>query len=243
MELIDEQGRLFGRVNIVDVLVVVFALAIVVAGAALVFGGTDNRDSTRDAEAPEKQTLHVTAVATGNAAVQFDPTEIDVDGTSASITDVHRTPAQRVYFRIALDGVETEEGFRFGGNSVRVGDRFTISDNTTRTAAFIIERGTSSSFDNRTTTATLAATIRTPVADAISEGDQQFVGDMPVATITGVDRTAVNETHTRLRVRVDFETRVVEGTPYYGGAPIRLGQTIHVRTSDYEFEADVIERE
>jgi hypothetical protein len=40
MEVIDEEGRLFGAVNVVDALVVLLVLAVVVAGAALVFGDT-----------------------------------------------------------------------------------------------------------------------------------------------------------------------------------------------------------
>jgi hypothetical protein len=41
MDLIDDRGRLFGRVNVVDALVVLFVLAIVAAGTALVLGGGD----------------------------------------------------------------------------------------------------------------------------------------------------------------------------------------------------------
>jgi hypothetical protein len=39
MPIIDEEGRLFGAVNIIDALVVLFVLAVVVAGVALVTGG------------------------------------------------------------------------------------------------------------------------------------------------------------------------------------------------------------
>jgi len=37
--IIDDEGRLFGAVNIIDALVVLFVVAVIVAGVALVFGG------------------------------------------------------------------------------------------------------------------------------------------------------------------------------------------------------------
>jgi hypothetical protein len=39
MPVIDDEGRLFGTVNIIDALVVLFVLAVVVAGVALLTGG------------------------------------------------------------------------------------------------------------------------------------------------------------------------------------------------------------
>ena len=38
-KIIDDEGRLFGTGNVVDALVVLLVVAVVVAGAALVFGG------------------------------------------------------------------------------------------------------------------------------------------------------------------------------------------------------------
>ena len=48
MAIIDEEGRLFGTVNIIDALVVLFVIAIAVAGVALVTGGSGDTDT--DAE-------------------------------------------------------------------------------------------------------------------------------------------------------------------------------------------------
>jgi hypothetical protein len=55
MDILDEQGRIFGRVNIIDALVVLFALAVIVAGAALVFGGggTDDQPAQTPTPTPE----------------------------------------------------------------------------------------------------------------------------------------------------------------------------------------------
>lgn len=44
MELIDEDGFILGRVNIIDLLVVLFVIAIVIAGLAFITGGTGDAD-------------------------------------------------------------------------------------------------------------------------------------------------------------------------------------------------------
>ena len=56
MPVLDDEGRLFGAVNVVDALVVLFVLAVVVAGVALVTGADD--DSAAEPE-PETRTVVV----------------------------------------------------------------------------------------------------------------------------------------------------------------------------------------
>jgi hypothetical protein len=237
MELLDEKGRIFGRVNIIDALVVLFALAILVAGAALVFGDTNDQPT------PDEQTLYVTVTTGGQTATHLSTGEIVVDGTPANITDVHRTAGPRTYLRLELNGTETDDGFRFGEDSIRLGDRLTLTDGALQTETRVVERDTDASFETQTTAVTLIATTRTPIADAVTTGDSQHVGGTPVATVTSVDRTRLNETHSRLRVRLDLETRAVEGNPHYGGRPVRLGRRLAVETDAYEFEGEIIERE
>ncbi|WP_336135395.1 DUF4330 domain-containing protein [Natronomonas amylolytica] len=250
MELLDEQGRIFGRVNIIDALVVLFALAIIVAGAALVFGGggTDDQPAqtptpTPEPEEPPERTMYVTVVTGGQPATELSTGEINVDGTPANITAVHRTPGPRTYLRLQLDGNETEAGFRFGGNPVRLGDGLTLADETLRTGTRVVERDTDERFETDTTNVTLVSTVRTPVAEAVEYGDRQRVSYDAVAAVTAVNRTAVNETHSDLEVTLELETRAVDGTPHYAGRPVRLGRTLGFGTDGYEFRGDIVERE
>jgi hypothetical protein len=244
MDILDEQGRLFGRVNIIDALVVLFALAIVVAGAALVFGDTnDQPEPEPEPDEPPERTMYVTVVTGGETATELSTGEINADGTTANITDVYRTPGPRTYLRLELDGTETDAGFRFGGNPVRLGGGFTVADETLRTGTRIVERDTTERFETDTTAITLASTVRTPVADAVEVGDSQHVADTPVGTVRAVDRTRLNETHSKLRVQLDLETRLVGETPHYGGRPVRLGRTLSVETDDYEFDGEIVDRD
>ena len=91
MELLDERGRIFGIINIIDLLAVLFAVAVVVAGVALVFSGGSSED-------PELGTRYVT-LDLGNQP-GYVTERIDAgDGFSVrsapdnlTITDVYVTP-------------------------------------------------------------------------------------------------------------------------------------------------------
>lgn len=56
VELIDDQGNLFGRVNVIDALVVLLVLAVAVAGITLVLGGPGGSDGANGSEAGANQT-------------------------------------------------------------------------------------------------------------------------------------------------------------------------------------------
>ena len=71
MDVLDEKGRLFGRVNVVDALVVVFAVAVVIAGASLVYGDGLGNEPT--------ETMHVTLVSENTSSTALDRGEIDLE--------------------------------------------------------------------------------------------------------------------------------------------------------------------
>lgn len=236
MELIDEEGRLFGRVNIVDALVVLFAIAVLAAGAALVLGGSDSPDNPETSER-----MHVTIETAGQSATTLTAGEVTYDGADANITDVYRTP-NRTYLRVALDGTRTENGFQFDSQHVRLGDTPTVATETAVAGGTVTERNTTADFDTETTTVTVEGTVDDSVASSITSGDEHRIRDTAVATITGVDATSENATYTSLSVTLVLETRLVDGTPYYGGSPVRLGRTLTVETNKYEFEAAIVQR-
>lgn len=243
MELLDEQGRLFGRVNVVDALVIVFALAVIVAGAALVFADSPSADETE----PEETTMYVTIVTGGDAATALQAGEVDLDGASANVTDVHPTPGPRVYLRVALDGVETETGFRFAGDRVRLDDRFTVVTNTTQADGRVVQRDVAESFETETTTVTVETIVRPQVAEAVAAGDEHRVADSTVATVTAAESTPADDPDVddgrTLTVTLEIETRTVDGVPHYGGRPVRIGRSVGVETDEYQFTAEVVERE
>ncbi len=137
MELIDDEGRLFGRVNVIDALVVLLIAAVVVAGAAFVL--TDD-----PAPAPEMNTTYATLDIGTVSPYVVDAIEegdaYDPDGASTlRITDVHLTPQgddTRVVLRWRLRANSTTRGasrtqvLRHG-----LGGRSTSRPTVTRSAA------------------------------------------------------------------------------------------------------------
>ena len=241
MEILDEHGRLFGRVNVVDALVVVFALAVLIAGGALVLG--DDPDTVPGPDEPPEATMYVTLYSGGDVATTFTAGNVTLDGANATVTDIHRTVGPRTYLRVALVGEETDEGFRFDGDPVRLGDGFTVVDDEARTGMRVVERDVGPEFETATTTVTVEEIVRPSLADAVSAGDEQRVGGSAVATVADVETSTINETHSDLQVTLELETRVVDDVPHYGDRPVRIGRTLVVATDDYEFRAEVTSRE
>jgi hypothetical protein len=241
MDVLDDQGHLFGRVNIVDALVGLVAIALVIAGVALVYGGPS--DEPRD-------TMHVTLVSENTSATALEPADVTLQsgaqaggrGATATVTDVHRTAGPRVYLRVTLDGTRTDDGFRFNGEPVRLGDTVVVANDRTRATTQVVERDVDPTFAGTTTTVTLETTVRRPVAEAVAAGDEVTVGPSTVATVNDAGTTSENDTHSHLTVSVALETRVLDSDPYYAGRPVRLGRTIEVATADYGFEGEVVDR-
>jgi len=103
MALIDDNGRVFGWINIIDALVVLMVLAVVSVWIAFVF--------LDDAEPPETETTYATldmgvqepyAVEAISEGDTYEPS-----GTSTlRVTDVHLTPqgdTTRVFLRVAIE--------------------------------------------------------------------------------------------------------------------------------------------
>ncbi len=118
MSLIDEDGNLFGVVNVVDALAIVLLVAVVVAGVAVVSGG----EMGVDVVAALAGTLLLVVVVAGVAVVSGDATTAETryatvelgeqpayvvdrleagdvatleDGDVATVTDVHVPPTAR----------------------------------------------------------------------------------------------------------------------------------------------------
>lgn len=94
MPLIDDDGNLFGGINVIDALVIVMLLAVLVAGAALVTSIGGESDSTGEAETRyatfelgQQPDYVVDRLSEGDVA-----TLDDTDGT-LTVTDVYVTPA------------------------------------------------------------------------------------------------------------------------------------------------------
>lgn len=127
MDIIDDQGRIFGLVNIIDLLVVLLALAIVMAGAALITSPTPPESSPTSPTTPDTHTQVVTFRTTPQPEYVVDaiptgavPTDEIVAVNEKSVTtnnDSLSVATVQVELRVTLEGNFT----RFGGDRLYIG--------------------------------------------------------------------------------------------------------------------------
>jgi len=244
MDVIDEQGRLFGTVNVVDALVVLFVLAVVVAGAALVFGGSDTGDQ------PETATTYVTLdLGTQPAFVVEELTEGDAyspgGGSELTVTDVHLTPREgdvRVVVRARLDGQPNGDSITYDGAPPRLGRTLTIATNRYQVEGQIRAVGTGDTLARTEPTVVLRSTMAAPEASELAAGDEIRVADRTVATIDDLAVYATDDPDQRLvYLQTSLATHSVRGEPRFGGQPVRPGQSITLPGDGYTI-AGTIER-
>lgn len=202
MDLIDDKGRLFGVVNIIDALVVLLVVAVVVAGVALVTqsgspgGGASSSSSKLDLE-----TRYVT-VDLGNqppaiATTISQGTTVDFANhpSNLTVTDIYISPAKdgmlSVHIRARVLGPpldpEGEQGtITFGGEPLKVGRTLNL-DTATFTAAGPVTEIESSGEAFETAERTIHLEVRDispSVADAVQSGMTEVVAGRTTARVT-----------------------------------------------------------
>lgn len=146
MELIDDEGKLFGTINVIDALVILLVLAVGAAGLAVVLPGGDTGETNPTADTGNTNTIvteGVTRYATIDLGTNSDYVANQIttgdrmvhNGHNLTVTDVYTVPTHAtnatVVVRAELEGrlIETASNgtrFEFAGNRPRVGDSLTI---------------------------------------------------------------------------------------------------------------------
>ncbi|MEF8783819.1 MAG: DUF4330 domain-containing protein [Haloarculaceae archaeon] len=237
MEVIDDEGRLFGTVNVVDALAVLLVLAVLVAGVALVFGGSDEPTETTDTD-----TTHVTLdLGTQPAYILTELNEGDTysptSNAQLTVTDVHLTPqdgATNVTLRAELEGSTTDDGIAYDDAPPRLGRTLSIVTNRYEVEGQIRAVGGGADLARTDPTVVLRATLGAQAARTLAPGDEIRVAGRTVATID--DRAVYATTDPDQRV-VYLETTLAahrqQGQPRFGGQPIRSGQPITLPGDGY----------
>jgi hypothetical protein len=239
MDIIDSEGRLFGRVNIIDALVVLLVAAVLAAGIALVAGsgGSSGPDSPVSAEFA---TLTIGPVSDETATVLAETDSLSlVEGErTLNVTDVVRTPHPSRDAALVLVRVRVP----IGTASNSLSERVPVSTGQFRYNATVDSLGNRSTIDVRETAVTLETTVSEEVAAAVTRGDTFSVGDESVATVTGVQRLGTDDNNRRLRVSLDLQVANIDGTDRFARRSIRLGSSLPFRTEAYSFTGRIVSR-
>ncbi|QGX94846.1 DUF4330 family protein [Haloplanus rallus] len=242
MSLIDEEGNLFGVINVIDALVVLFVIAVVAAGAAFVLQPSDS--------GPELETTNVTLdLGTQPEYLITELNEGDTyspSGTSQlTITDVHLTPSEegtQVIVRAELQGPTGEEGITYADAPPRLGRSLEIQTNRYAVSGQIRAIGDQATFADDTTTVVLRDTVPAPDAQAIAPGDEIRIAGRTVATINDVAAyTTSDPTERTVFVEAALQTHQEQGQHHFGGNPLQRGQVVSLPSEEYTY-AGRIER-
>ena len=241
MTLLDDEGRLFGVVNVIDVLVVLFVVAVVVAGAALVL-------SDDPEPGPEVETTYATVdLGTQSEAVIEELNEGDTyspnDLDSVTITDLHFTPEDneiRAFARIELEAEFENGAVNYDGAPPRLGRSIDIVTNRYRVDGTIQRVGDSPDLDRGQTEVVIEDTIAVDEAEALAVGDEIRFDDRPTATVESVTRYGTADPdQNRVFVGLSVDTLTDGDTPRYGATPIQRGSTLIFNGDGYHLNGQI----
>jgi len=144
MDLIDDKGRLFGTVNIIDALAVLLVLAVAAAGAAFVL---DQSPAINQTDQSTNTTTTVTFQISGvqpyvadaipEGSIDTDritavenksvhPTEVIVTDQNGTLHERQHPRKQTVTLEVSLNTTTTEDDTLFAGKPLKVGRQFTL---------------------------------------------------------------------------------------------------------------------
>lgn len=255
MPLIDDEGRLFGRVNVVDAAVVVAVLAAAVAGVALLdpFAAPASESEADEEGVTRYLTLDLGPQPLAVAErVTAGDTDADADLT---VTDAYVGPAgggdgvARVVVRARVDGTAADgSGVALDGEPVRRGDELTLAAAGYEAAGDVLAVDAEGArLPTGTTPVVIDAALPPAVADRVDAGDVARLAGRPVATVEG---TVIAPVETRARagpngserpalVGATLRTITISGETYFGDAPVLLGERVGIRTDRYAFAGSV----
>ncbi len=247
MDIIDDEGRLFGLVNVIDVLVVLLFLAVVVAGATFVLststiGEEDVRYATVDLG---EQPSHVIE----NLEVG-DTMELEASPDNFTVTDVHYGPGEdgHVIIRGEVRGQRIEIGedryqFEFGGEVFRAGQELTIE--TPEYTATGVVRQLQESGETLQTVETqvfTSTTVPAAVAEELDTGDTYTINEESIATIESLQLYPSDAGDWTALIGFTLASHQRGGTAHYGSIPLQIGAAVPFETDGYSLNTTIVER-
>jgi hypothetical protein len=244
MQILDDHGRLFGLINVIDLLAILFAFSLVVAGVALVFssGSSENPElGTRYATLDlGSQPAYVATLVREDDVVDSNPD----DRENITITDVYATEtddSRHLYARVRINGTLDDDTVTYDGNPLRVGRDLSLT-----TAEYQTD-GTITAVDAKNPNLPVGEMdllLRTTLAvadiDALRTGDEYRINGRTVATVQSVDAYRTGDPgQVQAYVGVTYHTYRASDGPQFAGTPVREGVNLPFEVGTTAFEGEV----
>jgi hypothetical protein len=250
MGVIDERGRLFGVVNVIDLLVVTAVVATLVAGAAFVLDDDPAPPEDRyltvvldERPAGAGVTLDGDGTATPDGTVELGRTRGQVTDTYLAPTDADGTVTVariRVEVSAAAANRTTDRRLVTEEASYLVGQGIRFTAGSARYEGYVHSVGRSrSELPVRTLNATVETRLPRAVAGRIEPGDTHRIDGGAVARVTAVERRSTADNRTHIEATVAFRVLETNGELLYGDQRVRPGADVVVAPNGYEFTGTV----
>lgn len=251
MGIIDERGRLFGLVNVIDALVVLLVLAVLVAGTAFVLqseSGPDESTESTESTEPPMATVSVEAILDLGSLPELAAHRISAGdsfhaggNSTLTITDVYVTPRDgnvRVLLVVEVSGPALNETVSYGGDPLYPGSQLTLRTPEYQVAGSILT--VDDRFDVTTTGVLVNQTTSVSTASAIEAGDRYVLAGHEVATVESVDAFATKKPDKR-RVFLGLSLRTIDlgYGPLFGFSTLRRGDDLLFRADGYHFVGSI----
>lgn len=251
MKLIDDEGNLFGLVNVVDALAVLLVLAVVTAGAAFVLA-----PEPAEPTEPDLATTHATIdlgtqpdyiVARLNEGDAYSPG----GNANLTVTDVYLQPARktddtRVLLRVELQGEPANaDGARsnaisYDGAPPRLGRTLALVTDTYEVSGTITALGDGQAIPTEKRQVLLSTTVDTETASSIQTGDAFSLRERTLGTVESVHVYGTkNPDRKRILLGLTLQARETGDEATFAGTTLRSGSSIPFRTNDYALTGEI----
>lgn len=206
MRVIDDEGRLFGAVNVIDALVALVLLAVVAAGAALVLQpsgptgqptGDDGPDEPEQRSVAGEVTLDLGKLPPHVASAIAEGDELNVTDSNATVTltDVYLSPtgggvAMRIAGRLeANTTLDAQDGLAIGERRIALSDGMNLRGYGYAVKGRIVGfDGTGEAFDATWRTVTVRwSSADADVAERLAVGDEEQIAGRTTARVAEVE--------------------------------------------------------
>ena len=244
---LDENGRLFGLINVVDALAILLVIAIVVAGVALLFpsgGDADQRFATLDfGEQPDFVAEEITP---------GDTWEPEGTGDELTITDVYRFNTEEgtgVIARAEVNGTVFEPDdpdetpvFEFIDEPLRLGQSFEVLTDEYEAEGEVtrVDRA-GDTLPISDSEFVIESEVSSETADELAVGDEFVAGGEAFGEITALELFPDGADQYAL---IGFSVRTIErgGDRFIGDTRISIGTTLSVAGDGYDLSGEIIRR-
>ena len=247
--IIDAEGNLFGKINIIDALVILVVIAVVIAGLAMVGvlseddpNGEDASTETNESSVGDASLETQYATVDAGSHPRFvvdrisDGDTVTQAGRNITVTNVYQTPTSATSSSV-LVGVELETESE---NPARTGDTVDIgTDGYDIDGEILRIEDTPPAVEIEPVTVELRIDdVDRETADAIQKEASSPTQDLSLVTISAVS-TQPTETNVSVRLTAELGTVQTAGGPQFHSTPIRVGNTIEADLGTVEIEGTI----